>query len=142
MKRHVSFISLFALIFSCNDAPLPDSVLTEKFVLDTEEGTELVCFITESYPKFPGGSESWKKFVKENLKQTRECVEGSVFLSFAIDETGQLSDIDVLRGINKTIDQGAIAMLEKSPRWIVPKSLQGHYFKSQMSIMIRFPLNL
>lgn len=75
----------------------------------------------ETYPEFPGGQEAFMKFLRKNLRYPGLAIEsgvqGKVFLSFIIERNGDLSHIKVLRGVGSGLDEEAVRVLTKSPKW-------------------------
>ena len=61
--------------------------------------------------KYPGGSEAFKKFVKENLRYPKEAlnnkIEGSVFLKYEVNEKSDIHNITVVNGIGYGCDEEA-----------------------------------
>ncbi|OEK00027.1 hypothetical protein BFP97_00190 [Roseivirga sp. 4D4] len=99
--------------------------------------------IVEEQASFPGGSQAWMKYLKKNFKYPKRAkragIEGRVFLSFYVDTEGNLSDIEVLRGIGNGCDQEAIRVLKQSPKWN-PGKQRGVPVKSPMTLFITFKL--
>lgn len=122
-----------------------DDVIEDLVIEDDlpEEEAEKVFLIVEEQASFPGGAKAWAKFLKKNFKYprraTRMGIEGKVNLSFIVDKNGQISDIQVLRGIGAGCDEEAIRVLTNSPRWN-PGKQRGVAVKSRMAIQIAFQL--
>lgn len=99
--------------------------------------------VIEQEATFPGGVETWVKFLRKNIKYPRIAkrsgIEGKVFLSFYVDDQGMISDIKVIRGIGGGCDEEAVRVLKKSPKWN-PGSQRGQPVKSPMSLFIHFVL--
>ena len=62
-----------------------------------------------------------------------------VFLNFLVDAKGNISNIEVLRGIGGGCNEEAIRVLENAPNWN-PGLQRGIPVKSPMSIYIVFRL--
>ncbi|MBN1819755.1 MAG: TonB family protein [Prolixibacteraceae bacterium] len=66
-------------------------------------------------PEYPGGKEQFREFVKEHLKYPEEAlekkVEGTVFLSADVSGKGQVSNINVEKGIGYGCDEEAVRIL-------------------------------
>jgi protein TonB len=79
---------------------------------------------------FPGGSEAWKKFLEKRLHSGVALDHGAprgrytVTVSYKIDTTGKLTEIEILQdpGYGTIID--VISALKKSPLWI-PATMNG-----------------
>jgi protein TonB len=99
--------------------------------------------IVEELASFPGGMEYWNKYLRKNLRYPRQAqrmgIEGKVQLSFYVDVAGNISDIQVTRGIGGGCDKEAIRVLKNSPNW-KPGLQRGNPVKSPMSIFIKFRL--
>ena len=74
--------------------------------------------------EFPGGPDAWFKFLDKNLNAqvpvAYNAPPGSytVTLSFIIDETGQVSNIQVVNDPGYSAAEEALRVLKKSPAWI------------------------
>jgi hypothetical protein len=99
---------------------------------------ELVCGPAPS-PCYPGGYGALRTFVKQNLKYPRDraTVEGTVFIEFAVDEEGCLSEFLVIKGLTGSYDSSALEVAKKMPDWISAE-LDGKPTRSKMIIPIKF----
>jgi periplasmic protein TonB len=72
-------------------------------------------------PEFPGGDDAFLKFVKSNIRYPeiakRAEVTGRVIVTCIIDTCGNISKIDVVKGIGAGCDEEAIRIMKASPRW-------------------------
>lgn len=114
-----------------DDPPMPAEEVVRKFVAVEEQAS------------FPGGNQAWIKYLKKNFKYPKRAkkvgTEGRVFLKFYVDAEGNLSDIEVIRGIGNGCDQEAIRVLKQSPKWN-PGKQRGIPVKSPMTLFITFKL--
>ena len=106
------------------------------------EDTSAYMFVHyEEQAQFPGGIKAWRNFLKKHhmypKRARRKDITGKVFLSFIVNEKGELSDIQVTRGIGAGCDKAAVKLLKKSPNWI-PGKMRGKPVKMRMNIQIRF----
>ncbi|MNR28422.1 Gram-negative bacterial tonB protein [compost metagenome] len=46
-----------------------------------------------------------------------EGIGGKVFLSFVVEKDGTITDVKVTRGIGYGLDEEAMRVIKKSPRW-------------------------
>lgn len=108
-----------------------------------DEVAEDVIVIAETQASFPGGLEAWGKFLNDNLDYPRMAkrsnIQGKVYLNFVVDKEGNVSDIEVVRGIGGGCDDEAIRVLKMAPKWN-PGLQRGHPVKSRMSLFIHFVL--
>jgi protein TonB len=128
-----------------------DVDITEETVISdiemappTEEETDEIFMIVEEQASFPGGWDKWYEFLGENIKYPAQArrmgIEGRVFLKFVVDEKGQISQIEVQRGIGGGCDEEAVRVLKTAPRFN-PGKQRGKPVKSWMSLAINFRLN-
>ncbi len=75
----------------------------------------------QQLPVFPGGDAALFKYIAENIKYPAIAKEngtqGKVVLSFLISKTGQISNVQVLRGVGGGCDQEAIRVVNNMPDW-------------------------
>ena len=100
-------------------------------------------FNVHKMPSFPGGEAELLRFIQEHIRypeRAREAnIEGTVALSFVIDEQGQITDIRILRDIGGGCAQEAIQTIRKMPRWM-PGEMAGRPVKVRMTLPVRFRL--
>lgn len=72
-------------------------------------------------PKFPGGEEAMNAFIKTKLKYPKKALkvraEGRVILRVTIADTGEISNIGIIRGVYHVCDEEAIFVVRSMPRW-------------------------
>ncbi len=80
-----------------------------------------VYTVVEEQPEFPGGTEAMWEFLGQHIKYpetaSKANVQGRVFLSFVVTETGETEDIMILKGIGYGCDAEAIRVLKLFPKW-------------------------
>ena len=66
-------------------------------------------------PKYPGGSEAFKRFISENLRYPEAAlearIEGSVLVEYVISDDGKVSDQRVLHGLGYGCDEEALRVI-------------------------------
>ncbi|MEZ7500198.1 M56 family metallopeptidase [Flavobacterium sp. Arc3] len=76
-------------------------------------------------PAYPGGMESFYKFVGENFTISNEAYEnklkGKVYVTFTVEKDGSLTDFRILRDIGHGTGEEAVRVLKLSPKWIPGK---------------------
>ncbi|GLU50681.1 M56 family metallopeptidase [Dyadobacter frigoris] len=77
--------------------------------------------VVENQPEFPGGTTAMFEFLGDHIKYPASAIkaniEGRVFLTFVVSETGEISDIKVLKGIGFGCDEEAVRVLSQFPKW-------------------------
>jgi TonB family protein len=113
--------------------------------VDVKKSTGNKIFtVVEEQPMFPGGIESMYKFLGENIKYPEAAsnanVSGRVFLSFVVTETGEINDIQVLKGLGFGCDAEAIRVLKSFPKW-QPGKQNGIPVNVRYNLPINFQLD-
>ena len=100
--------------------------------------------MVEQSPEFPGGTDGLSRFIGENLKYPpnarRLGIEGSVFVSFVVDESGAISDIAIVKAISPDCDTEAIRVIRIMPHW-KPGEQGGNIVSSRVELRVKFKLS-
>ena len=100
--------------------------------------------VVEQMPEFPGGDQNMRKFLRDNIRypmMARESgITGTVYLTFVVSTTGQISDVKLLRGIGGGCDEEAIRVVKTMPAWIAGRQT-GKPVPVQFNLPIKFSLN-
>lgn len=128
------------------DIDITEEIIIEELVSEVEPQEEIsdeVFSIVEKMPSFPGGSSEFSEFISKNLKYPRRAqkanVEGKVIVRFVVDVDGDVSDVEVLKGLGFDLDEEAIRVLLSSPNWI-PGQQRGRNVKVSMMMPLTFDL--
>ena len=128
------------------DIDITEDVVVEELVIGNapeEEQADEVFSIVEEMPSFPGGNAKFNEFVSKNLKYPRKAlkanVEGKVVVRFVVEEDGNISDVEVLKGIGYDCDEEAIRVLNNSPNWI-PGKQRGRNVKVRVMVPLTFDI--
>jgi len=82
--------------------------------------------------------------VQENMNYPEEArkknLEGMVYVTFTVDEQGEVIDKKIMNGAHPLLDQAALEGLEGLPRW-QPGMVEGKPVKTQFTIPILFREN-
>jgi TonB family protein len=102
-------------------------------------------YYTNVYPAYPGGQKALEDYFAKNVEYPQEAtdngVEGTVNVSFAVDEKGKISGVKTTNStIGYGLEEEAIRMINKMPSW-TPGSLKGKNVKTRYSIPVRFELS-
>jgi len=75
-------------------------------------------------PIYPGGQLAFKKFIADHLKYPKEALEkkiqGTVVLKYAIDHTGKVEDVKVIKSLGYGCDEEAVRVI-KMLKFEIPK---------------------
>jgi protein TonB len=77
-------------------------------------------------PQFPGGQADMYKYIYDNIKypvvDQEMGIQGTVTVRFVVSKTGEITNIQLLKGISPTCDKEAIRVLKGMPGWIPGKN--------------------
>lgn len=81
----------------------------------------------EVKPSFPGGNEALLDYINKNRQYPAEAyargIEGRVTCSFVVNSNGNISNIKVIRGCHKSLNQEALRLLSEMPDWLPGRHL-------------------
>jgi protein TonB len=106
-------------------------------------GSDEVSDFPDVEAKFEGGYDAWKDFLLNELDYPEISIEyneqGTVYLSFVIELDGSIGEVRVLRGVSRLLDQEAIRVIKKSPKWS-PGMVNGRPVRTRINVPINFVL--
>jgi TonB family protein len=79
----------------------------------------------EQMPQFPGGEMALMDYLSKNIRYpetaAKNGIQGRVTVRFIVDETGAVTDVVVIKGLNPSCDQEAMRVVKAMPKWIPGK---------------------
>src|SRR5690554_13560 len=102
-----------------------------------------IFMVVEEQPEFPGGNEALMKYISDNIKYPADAVskgiQGRVITNFVVERDGTLTDVQVARGVDPSLDKEAIRLIESMPRWI-PGKQRGEVIRVRFALPVVFRL--
>ena len=99
--------------------------------------------IVEQLPEYPGGMVEFMKWLTANLKYPdvalRHKIEGKVMISFIVNADGSVSDIKLIKGPHKLLNDEALRVAHMMPKW-KPGIENGKPCRTMISIPIVFEI--
>ncbi|WP_338873159.1 M56 family metallopeptidase [Spirosoma sp. SC4-14] len=135
-------LPLAALLVMCtqSEQDLPQSSGSSRKSVKVEGA---VLTLVENSPQFPGGMAKLGEYLGENLKYPEAAqkakVEGKVFVSFIVTKTGEIADIQILKGIGYGADAEAVRVVKNMPNW-TPATQDGKAVNVKFNLPINFQL--
>ena len=121
---------------------------TELDVYKPERWVDDALFRTdhESEPEFPGGMNSWQKYLSKQVYWPADLKfetdgQAVVIVSYAIDEEGKVVDAYVSLPLHPEFDRIALRAIQQSPKW-KPAISHNRKIKSHLSQPITFIQNM
>ncbi len=116
-----------------------------EFIEEYEEEVveEEIFTIVEEMPSFPGGEAKLFEYLGKNIKYPQIAKEagisGIVYVTFVVDANGNITEVQVLRGIGGGCDEEAVRVVKNMPKW-TPGKQRGKAVKVRYNLPIRFSL--
>lgn len=86
---------------------------------------EQLVQVPDVMAEFPGGSREMQKFIVNNIVYPEEAIKndikGRLFLRLVIEKDGTISNIKILRGVSKSLDDEAVRVVRLMPKWTPAK---------------------
>lgn len=90
--------------------------------LPIEPGQDTVFSYTEKMPLFPGGSMAIFRFINQNIRYPESAlknkIQGKVIVQFIINNSGEVKNAKVIKGVSPELDQEALRVVNSFPVWI------------------------
>ncbi|MCB9163239.1 MAG: TonB family protein [Flavobacteriales bacterium] len=112
--------------------------LAEK-VYDPEPLENILYTRAETMPAFKGGDErAFVRVIKEGVKlPAGSVVKGPVMASFVVEKNGELSDVKVIEGQDKAVDEQVVDVIKSTSPW-TPGAEKGVPVRVQMRVPVQF----
>jgi protein TonB len=101
--------------------------------------------IVEEQAEFPGGIAAMMKYIQQNVQypaMAREAgISGKCFLKFVVNENGEISNVEVLKGVPgcPDCDKEAIRVVKSMPKW-KPAKMTGRAVKCYFNLPFSFKI--
>lgn len=109
-----------------------------------EEDDEEFFMVVENMPEFPGGDSGLMKYIQKNVKYPAIAKEynitGKVYVSFIVDKKGSVTNVKIVRGVDKNLDAEAMRVVKSLPKY-KPGKQRGKSVRVMFTIPINFTLN-
>ena len=108
-----------------------------------EEATEEIFVVVEQQPEFPGGMSALMKFLSDNIKYPviaqENGIQGRVITNFVVERDGSITDVNVVRGQDPSLDKEAVRVIKTMPRW-KPGQQRGKPVRVRFTLPVQFRL--
>ncbi|WP_186757946.1 M56 family metallopeptidase [Echinicola salinicaeni] len=110
----------------------------------SQKSNNEVFDVVEDMPAPYGGMNNWNDYLASSLRYPEQAkekgVEGTVYVTFVVDKTGELKDPQILRGIGSGADEEAIRVIKNADKW-KPGKQNGTAVNVRMKVPIKFAIN-
>ncbi len=117
--------------------------VSEGYVPPVTDSQEEIFSVVEEQPLYPGGNAAMMKFLSNNIKYPvaaqEKGTQGRVITNFVVEKDGSLSDIQVIRGVDPSLDAEAIRVIQSMPNW-KPGTQKGETVRVRYTLPVVFRL--
>ena len=131
-------------LFAFATKPLNDNENTLQDKQNKTNSNEPVFVAVQKMPEFVGGMDALMNYLSTNIQYPAEAqqkgIHGTVIISFIVEKDGSLSDVQVVRGVDPSLDNEALKVIQKMPKWI-PGQQNGRNVRVKYTLPVEFKLN-
>ena len=109
-----------------------------------EVAEEEIFLVVEQQPSFRGGQGAMQKFLHDNLRypdlERDNGIQGLVVVNFVVERDGSLSNVSILKGVTRNLDEEALRVVRAMPKWEAGQQ-RGRSVRVSINLPIRFTLH-
>lgn len=99
--------------------------------------------VVEQMPMYPGGDAALMGYLHDNIKYptvaAENGVQGRVVVGFVVERDGSITDVNILRGVDPSLDREAMRVVKSMPRWN-PGKQNGSAVRVKYQVPVSFRL--
>ena len=99
--------------------------------------------VVEQMPMFPGGNEALMGYLRDNIHYptvaAENGVQGRVVVGFVVERDGSITDVNILRGVDPSLDREAMRVVKSMPKW-TPGKQNGSAVRVKYQVPVSFRL--
>lgn len=108
-----------------------------------KEEESKVFDVVEEQPSFPGGQGALMQWLSDNIKYpviaAENGIQGRVIVQFVVSKTGSISNVNVVRGVDPSLDKEAVRVVKAMPNW-TPGKQNGTSVNVRYTLPVTFKL--
>ena len=105
--------------------------------------TQKIFEVVEQQPQFPGGQAALFSWLSQNIHYPPVAEEngiyGRVTVSFVVEPDGSISNVQVVRGVDPSLDKEAVRVTKAMPKW-QPGKQNGQAVRVKYNLPVTFKL--
>ena len=102
-----------------------------------------VFTVVEQMPMFPGGDAALMSYLANNIHYptvaAENGVQGRVVVGFVVERDGSITDVNILRSVDPSLDREAMRVVKSMPRW-TPGKQNGSAVRVKYQVPVTFRL--
>lgn len=100
--------------------------------------------VVEQMPMYPGGDAALMQYLSSNIHYpavaAENGVQGRVVVGFVVERDGSITDVNVMRSVDPSLDREAVRVVKNMPRW-TPGKQNGSAVRVKYQVPVAFRLN-
>lgn len=118
-------------------------VVKEEPKVEQKHEPEQIFVAVEQPAEFKGGQAALMKWLSNNVRYPEAAqqngVSGRVIVRFVVEKDGSVSSPSIVRGVDRDLDQEALRVVRKMPKWQAGKN-NGQPVRSYFNLPVTFKL--
>ena len=139
MKKFLISVAAATMCFGYINAATDNAPMMRYVQVTNDDVTDK----PDVLPEFPGGMDALGNFLRTNIKYPAEALksqtEGKVIVEFIVTKNGTLKDCKVISTTPGVLNQEALRVMKKMPRW-KPGKLGGRIVNVRFTLPVDFKL--
>lgn len=99
--------------------------------------------VVEQMPMYPGGDGALMGYLRDNIHYptvaAENGVQGRVVVGFVVERDGSITDVNILRGVDPSLDREAMRVVKSMPKW-TPGKQNGSAVRVKYQVPVSFRL--
>ena len=99
--------------------------------------------VVEQMPMFPGGDPALMGYLRDNIHYptvaAENGVQGRVVVGFVVERDGSITDVNIIRSVDPSLDREAMRVVKSMPRW-TPGKQNGSAVRVKYQVPVTFRL--
>ena len=108
-----------------------------------KEEENKVFDVVEVMPSFPGGQGALMQWLNKNIKYPvvaeENGIQGRVVVTFVVEKDGSITDVNVVKSVDPSLDKEAQRVVKSMPKWI-PGKQNGSAVRVKYTVPVTFRL--
>jgi bla regulator protein blaR1 len=133
-------LALSIVFYACS-GPTSEEIVAAVPANNEKIGENDVFSVVEEMPQYPGGTDELIAYLSSNIVYPEEAknnnTQGKVIVNFVVNKHGEVTNVNVKKGIGSGCDEEAVRVVSNMPAW-VPGKHKGKTVKVNYELPINF----
>ena len=144
VQKYIKLLPLILLLIVANSLNAQSDIIQSTHNdLKNQHSGDSVYLIVDKLPEFSGGVKELMKQLYENIQYPTEAiakgVEGRVIANFIVEKNGDISNVNIIKGVDSLLETEAVRVISDMPKWI-PGELKGEVVRVRYTLPVSFKL--